>query len=96
VLLREKFAGKVALQTEQQVQAAATRLRGNAENSAKAQQLFVKKEIQQAESAFKELSAKTREFEEEVVKDASKVEKEVVDEVSSVVKDLEKDIGISD
>ena len=40
VLLREKFAGKVALQTEQQLQAAATRMRGNAVNSVQAQILF--------------------------------------------------------
>mmetsp|Transcript_34270 Transcript_34270/g.39014 ORF Transcript_34270/g.39014 Transcript_34270/m.39014 type:complete len:431 (+) Transcript_34270:254-1546(+) len=67
-LLREKFAGKVALQTEEQVQAAATRFRGNAINGVKAQQLFVKQEIQQTEKAVTELSNKVREFEQEVAK----------------------------
>jgi violaxanthin de-epoxidase len=68
LLLREKFAGKVLLQTEEQIRAAATRVRGNALNSVKAQQLFIQEEIGQAESAYKELSEKTVEFEEEVNK----------------------------
>lgn len=69
-VLRERFAGKVVLQTERQVQAAATRVRGNALNGVKAQQLFVQKEIGQAEGAFEELSQKTVEFEQEVVQNA--------------------------
>lgn len=69
-LLKEKFAGKVALQTEKQVQAQATRVRGNALNGVKAQSLFVKSEIGQAEKAFEELSTKTKEFEEEIVQSA--------------------------
>jgi len=77
LLLKEKFAGKVALQSEKQVQAAATRVRGNALNGVKAQKLFVKQEIQQAEKAFEELSSKTVEFEEEIVQDAGKVVKEL-------------------
>ena len=40
LVLREQFAGKVALQTEQQLQAQATRSRGNAVNRIKAQKLF--------------------------------------------------------
>ncbi|KAI2495650.1 VDE lipocalin domain-containing protein [Fragilaria crotonensis] len=76
-VLRERFAGKVVLETEQQVQAAATRVRGNALNGVKAQQLFVQKEIGQAEAAFEELSQKTVEFEEEVVQNAVEVVKEV-------------------
>ena len=67
--LREEFAGKVALQTERQIQAAAVRVRGNAYNSVKAQQLFIEKEIGQAERAFEELTQKTLDFEQEVIQD---------------------------
>lgn len=87
LILREKFAGKVLLQTEKQVQAAATRFRGNAANSVKAQVLFVEKELDQAEKAFEELSSKTTEFEQEVVRNAAKVEsaieKEAIKEVAT-------------
>jgi violaxanthin de-epoxidase len=67
LLLKEKFAGKVALQTEQQLQAQATRLRGNVVNSVKAQVLFVEKEISQAEKAFSQLTKDTQKFEQERV-----------------------------
>lgn len=73
LLLKEKFAGKVVLQNEKQVQAAATRVRGNAFNGVKAQSLFVKQEIQQAEKAYNELSSKSVEFEQEVGQDTGKV-----------------------
>ena len=63
LLLREKFAGKVVLQTEQQVQAAATKLRGNAFNGVKARKIFVDQEGGQAQQAFKELSGKAGQFE---------------------------------
>lgn len=76
-MLREQFAGKVALQTEQQLQAQATRLRGNAVNSVKAQKLFFDQEGTVIEKAFKVLDEKTREFEDEVVKDAIRLEEEV-------------------
>jgi violaxanthin de-epoxidase len=78
LMRREKFAGKVALQSEKQVQAAATLVRGNAMNGVKAQSLFVKQEIQEAGKAFEELSSKTVEFEQEIVGDAEKVVKELV------------------
>jgi len=89
--LREKFAGKVALQTEKQVQAAATRVRGNAANGVKAQQMFVKEEIGQAEKAFEELSAKTKEFENEIVQDAENIE----GFAEKIVLDAEKAVGIA-
>jgi violaxanthin de-epoxidase len=63
LILREKFAGKVVLQSEQQVQAAATKFRGNAVNSVKAQALFVAKELDQAERAFKDLTQQKVDFE---------------------------------
>lgn len=65
VLLREKFAGKVALQTEQQLQAAATRMRGNAVNSVKAQKLFKEDRYESAGKAFETLEKNRAEFEAE-------------------------------
>ena len=78
LLMREKFAGNVALQTEKQVQAAATRLRGNAANGVKAQKLFVDKELDQAQRAFIDLSKKTEDFEKEAVEKATKISIEAV------------------
>jgi len=88
LMLKEKFAGKVALQTEKQVAAQATKVRGNAANNVKAQKLFVTKEFEQAERAFSTLEERTKEFEKEVVKDVVQIEKEVVKDVASVEKDL--------
>lgn len=65
LVLKENLAGKVALQTEEQLQAASTRLRGNVVNSVKAQVLFVEKDIGQAQKAFEQLSADTKQFEQE-------------------------------
>ena len=66
LLLREQFAGKVALQTEQQVQAQATRFRGNAVNSVKAQKLFFENKLESAEKAFQVLEEKVTQFETEI------------------------------
>jgi violaxanthin de-epoxidase len=68
VLLREKFAGNVALQTEKQLQAAATRLRGNAVNSVKAQKIFIENRSESAGEAIKRLEKSLLDFEEEIVK----------------------------
>jgi violaxanthin de-epoxidase len=65
--LREKFAGRVLLQTEEELRAQATRVRGNAFNSVKAQRLFVEQELDQANRAFAELEEKAKEFEQEVL-----------------------------
>jgi violaxanthin de-epoxidase len=67
LVLRERFAGKVALQTEEQLQAAATRLRGNAVNSVKAQKIFFENRLGQAEKAFQTLEKNLVEFEDEIV-----------------------------
>jgi len=75
ILLREKFAGKVALQTEEQLQAQATRLRGNVVNSIKAQKLFFEQGAESAEKAFKTLQDNALEFEEEIVNSAEKAAK---------------------
>jgi violaxanthin de-epoxidase len=66
VLLREKFAGKTILQTEQQLQAAATRFRGNAVNSIKAQKLFFENRFDKANEAFATLEQSTKDFESEI------------------------------
>jgi len=87
-LLREKFAGKVVLQSEQQVQAAAVRVRGNAANGVKAQQMFLKQEVGEAEDAFKKLTAKTKEFEQEVIDEAKFLEKEIIDETKVLEKEM--------
>lgn len=85
-LLREQFAGKVALQTEEQLQQQAVRVRGNAVNAAKAQSLFINNEMNQVEKAFEELKNKAEDFEKEMVKDAEMIEKELVKDVESVEK----------
>uniref|UniRef100_A0A7S1UXP5 VDE lipocalin domain-containing protein n=1 Tax=Grammatophora oceanica TaxID=210454 RepID=A0A7S1UXP5_9STRA len=65
LLLRERFAGNVALQTEKQAQALATRVRGTASNGAKAQKLFIESQLGDAGKAFEELSDSVLEFERE-------------------------------
>eukprot|EP00559_Dactyliosolen_fragilissimus_P005215 CAMPEP_0184858766 /NCGR_PEP_ID=MMETSP0580-20130426/3822_1 /TAXON_ID=1118495 /ORGANISM="Dactyliosolen fragilissimus" /LENGTH=468 /DNA_ID=CAMNT_0027355071 /DNA_START=247 /DNA_END=1653 /DNA_ORIENTATION=+ len=92
LLLREQFAGKVALQTEEQLQAAAVRVRGNAANSVKAQVMYLGDELTQAEKAFEELEKKTLSFEEEIVKDVVGLEKEIVKDVVGLEKEIVKDV----
>ncbi|KAL7572398.1 hypothetical protein ACA910_021606 [Epithemia clementina (nom. ined.)] len=70
-LLREKFAGKVILQTEKQLQAQATLLRGNAVNSAKAQKLFFEDRVESALKAFQQLNSNVQEFEQEIINQAT-------------------------
>jgi violaxanthin de-epoxidase len=70
IILREKFAGKVILKTENQLQAEATRLRGNTINSIKAQKLFFEKKSDDAQGAFQRLNEKQAEFENETVQKA--------------------------
>ena len=74
ILLREQFAGKASIQTEEQLQAAAVRARGNAVNTVKA----VGSEVEQAEKALLELEKRTEKFEKEIVKDVVNIEKEIV------------------
>mmetsp|Transcript_134376 Transcript_134376/g.388968 ORF Transcript_134376/g.388968 Transcript_134376/m.388968 type:complete len:412 (-) Transcript_134376:67-1302(-) len=63
LVLREKFAGKVLLNTEESVRAQAIRLRGNAANSIKAQKVFFSNEGEAAQRAFENLSNSLKEFE---------------------------------
>jgi violaxanthin de-epoxidase len=53
LVLREEFAGKVALQTEKQIQAAAVRVRGNAYNSVNGKRLFLEKKLNKPEKPLK-------------------------------------------
>jgi len=76
-LLREKFAGKVALQTEKQLQAQAVKVRGNAANGVKAQVLFLNDELNQAEKAIVNLEKKVVEFEKEEAEKVVNLEKRV-------------------
>merc|ERR1712038_1704041 len=88
VLLREQFVGKMALQTEQQLQAATVRARGNAVNNVKAQAMFIDNELGQAEKAVEILEQKAIEFEQEIVKDVIQLEKGIVNEFVEVEKDI--------
>jgi violaxanthin de-epoxidase len=92
VLLREKFVGKMALQTEEQLQAATVRARNNAVNGVKAQVLFANDELGQATKAIETLEKKAVEFEKEIVKDVVAVEQEIVKDVVAVEKEIVKDV----
>jgi violaxanthin de-epoxidase len=72
LILREKFAGKVVLQTEEGIQAQATKFRGNAMNSIKAQKVFFSQEGTAALKAFEKLSSDLQEFEAERAAEISK------------------------
>ena len=65
MLLREKFAGKVFLQTQEAIQAQATKFRGSAINSIKAQKIFFSNDGTAAKDAFEKLSRDVQTFEDE-------------------------------
>jgi len=71
VLLREKFAGKVLLQTEKAAQAQATKFRGNAINSIKAQKIFFSQDGPAAQKAFEKLANDVEKFERETISSPS-------------------------
>ena len=75
IMLREKFAGKVLLQTEQSLAAQATKFRGNAANSIKAQKIFFGNDSKSAQEAFEKLSKDVQKFEESFEDDVQKLEK---------------------
>jgi violaxanthin de-epoxidase len=68
ILLKEKFAGKMAIQTEKQLLQQLTLARNLATNSVQAQKLFFANELDQAEKAVAELAQKAAELEDEVSK----------------------------
>ncbi|CAJ1960102.1 unnamed protein product [Cylindrotheca closterium] len=86
LVLREKFAGKVLLQTEDLVQAQATKVRGNALNSQKAQKVFFSNEGAAASKAFQDLSDQVKQFEKEAVSEVKQFENVVVDDVKQLEK----------
>lgn len=61
--LRKQFLGNVVLQSERGVQAQATRFRGNAVNSIKAQKIFFNNQGEEAQKAYESLRDQTIEFE---------------------------------
>lgn len=91
-LLREKFAGKVVLKSEEQLQAAATRFRGNAVNSVKAQKLFFSSDGPAVEEAFKKLQDNSKTFENEVSTSAvEKAFKQLGDDTKAIGEEVVKD-----
>lgn len=63
LVLREKFLGKAAIQTEEQLLRQLTLARGNAANSVKAQKIFFEGEGAAAQKAFESLNKNVEEFE---------------------------------
>ena len=88
LVLREKFAGKVAIQTERQLQAEATMAARMATNTAKAQKLFFAGEISQVEKAVVELERNAVAFEKEIAADVVGVEKAVEQVVEKEVETI--------
>jgi violaxanthin de-epoxidase len=85
LVLREKFAGKLLIQTEEQLQAQATIAARMASNSAQTQ-------TKQAEKALEILEKKVAAFEEEIIQDIAGVEKEIVKDVVAIEKEVVKDV----
>lgn len=85
ILLREKFAGKMAIQTERQLQQQAVMARTAAVND-------VGRAEKSAERALERLERKAVQFEKELVKDVVKVEKEIVKDAAKVEKEIVKDV----
>mmetsp|Transcript_16331 Transcript_16331/g.23147 ORF Transcript_16331/g.23147 Transcript_16331/m.23147 type:complete len:477 (-) Transcript_16331:86-1516(-) len=89
IVLREKFAGKMAIQTEKQLQQQAVLARTAASNA-------VSTEINVAEKAIvdfeKEIAKDVLSVEKEIVKDVVNLEKEVVKDVVNIEKEVVKDV----
>lgn len=85
VALREKFAGKMAIQTEQQLQQQAVLARTAASNE-------VGSAEKAAENAVKRIEGSALKFEKELEKDVLSVEKEIVKDVVKVEEELVKDV----
>lgn len=88
LIMREKFAGKVLLQTEEAARAQAVRLRGNAVNSVKAQKVFIGNEAAVAQSAFEKLTQSLVEFEKEVAAEEKKLAQEIVAEEKKIAQEI--------
>ena len=91
IALKEKFAGKMAIQTEKQLQQQAVMARTAATNSVQAQKIFVENEVEAAEKAFKTIEDKALQFEQELAKDFVNVEKEIVKDIEKVEEVIERE-----
>jgi violaxanthin de-epoxidase len=97
LIKREKFAGKIVLQTEKQIQEQATRFRGNAINSVKAQKLFFSEESSKVEEAFEQLQNKLNAFEKEIATEATSLTTEIVNEAVGIERQVqEKETAITE
>jgi len=85
VILRQKFAGKMAIQTENQIQQQAVLARTAAANSIQAEERAV-------ENSLKKIEEKAVQFEKELVKDVVSVEQKIVKDVVKVEKEIVKDV----
>jgi violaxanthin de-epoxidase len=96
ILLREQFAGKVLLQSEEQLRAEITRLRGNAVSSVEEESSLVAKAIQNLENKAvefeKEVVQDAIRLEQELVRDATKLEEEIVKDATKLEKEIVKDV----
>ena len=81
VILREKFAGKMAIQTEKQLQQQAVLARTAAANTIKSEEKVVEK-------AFKSIEDKAVAFEKELVKDVVSVEKAIIQDVEKIEQEI--------
>mmetsp|Transcript_32726 Transcript_32726/g.68820 ORF Transcript_32726/g.68820 Transcript_32726/m.68820 type:complete len:485 (+) Transcript_32726:91-1545(+) len=99
VVLREKFAGKMAIQTEKQLQQQAVMARTAASNEVGVVEKSAESAVQRIEESAlqleQELASDVGKVESEIVKDAVKVEKALikdVEEVEEEVVEVEKEI----
>jgi len=92
IIMRERFAGNVVLQSERQLQAQATLLRGNAANVITDETKLVGSELQQATKAVTRLEQRLVDFEKEIVKDAESLEKVIEKDVKGIEQEIEKDV----
>jgi hypothetical protein len=86
-VLREKFASKLLITEERQLQEQLTAVRNSAINT-------IDRDEKGAERALSELELLGENFAKEIGKDILAVEKVVVDDVSGLEKEIEKDLGL--
>jgi len=98
IILKEKFAGKIAIQTEKQLQQQAVMARTAASNEVGVVEKSAEKAVlrigNSALQLEKELALDVGKVENEIVKDAEKVEKEIVKDAVRVEKAIIKDVEV--
>ena len=85
LVLREKFARKAVIQTEDQLQEALTAVRANAVDS-------IDRTEKGAEKSVLKLEAEVEKFLDEIGRDVVVVEQEIEKDVVAVEKEVEKDV----